>query len=109
MTLDLSKQFVATQTVYLGLGDRNGTTIIATISDNGIPADISGMDATLCARTMDGTIAFPCTVSGNVVTCHLDERRFASSAEMAYISLSDGQQVYSTERFRIVALDGNTR
>lgn len=109
MTLDLSKQFMATQTVYIGLGDVDGTTIVVAVNDNGTPADISDMDAMLCARTPGGPVTLPCAVSGNHVTCTLDERRLTGSAEFAYISLCDGQQAYSTERFRIMVLDGNTR
>ena len=109
MTLDLSKQFMATQTVYVGLGDRSGTTIVVTVNDNGTPADISDMDAMLCARTPGGPVTLPCTVSGNQVSCTLDERRLAGGAEFAYISLCDGQRAYSTERFCIMALSGDTR
>jgi len=92
--LDLTKLYAAKQTVYVGRGDRAGTTIRATVTEAGEALDMTDMAVALVLPL--GSI--PCEVDGCAATCTL--------GEFACLRIVDGENAYSTERFRIVTLSG---
>ena len=107
VTLDISKPTGVVQELRVGLGDRRGLRLVATIKDNGIAADLSGMSATLQMRVGSTSLGLPCTVSGSTVTCEVDAHVISGGTDFAYIAIQDGDRAYSTERMRIVVVDGN--
>ena len=102
IALDLSKRLTVKPTVYVGRGDRRGTTVVATVTESGIPLDMDGMAATLALPLGD----VPCTTDGDAITCVLGESYVPDGTEVAYFDISDGGRRYSTSRFRIVTLEG---
>ena len=109
--LDISKPDALTAAVTIGQGDKAGTTIIATIYDNGVLASLSGLSAQFECRLPDGRSYVRdanCTVSGHEITYVMDEEHVASVAgatDEAYFTILDGtQEVYSTNRFRLKVL-----
>lgn len=112
LRLDLGKMESYVQTVYVGRGDKNGTTLIVTVCDCGVQAAILGMTASVEMMLSDGSaITIPCTVtSQNVARATVNAQTIADrQVKFAYLSLSDGERVYSTERFNVVVLSGNAR
>lgn len=114
MTLDVSKQPRVAPTLHLGQGDKNGTTLAATIYDNGIPLTLTGKSVKLCIRTPNGAGYYEAsgTVSGSVATFTIDET-YAGSVygvtDIAYVEVISGSTVVcSTNRFRVVVLPSAT-
>ena len=107
VALDLSKPEGFVPELRIGRGDRRGLTLVATIRDNGILADLDGMDATLRTRIGGSTVDLPCVVSGSTVTCEVDAHAIGGGTDFAYIAIQDGDRAYSTERMSIVVVDGN--
>lgn len=105
--LDLSKERHGNPIVRIGQGDSSGTTIRATVYDNGTVPSLSGFTVKMHMRLPDGRSyaeGGSCSLSGNVITCVVDESRFAvvdGYTDEAYFSLSSGTTVYSTSRFRV--------
>ena len=111
LSLDLSKAPSHIQMVTIGQGDSRGTTIVASIYDNGMAANLSGMSARFCMRLPDdsGYVRDPaCTVSGNTISYTFDEEHCATAGgrtDNAYFEIEDQEGwVYSTSRFRVVVL-----
>ena len=100
--LDLTKLYAAKQTVYVGRGDRAGTTIRATVTEAGEALDMTDMAVALVLPL--GSI--PCEVDGCAATCTLGEELVPDGTEFACLRIVDGENAYSTERFRIVTLSG---
>lgn len=100
--LDLNKVPYPSQVVRVGRGDVSGTTIAATITDNGKIPTLDGMSASL---VLPGGEA-ECAIEGNVATVTLGEGMVPDGTAMAYVRVVDGNDVYSTSRFRIIALEG---
>jgi hypothetical protein len=100
--LDLNKVPYPGQVVRIGRGDLHGTTIAATVTDNGEQPALEGMAASLVLP--GGEV--PCSIDGNVATATLGEGMVPDGTTMAYVRVVDGQDVYSTSRFRIIALEG---
>jgi hypothetical protein len=99
------------QVVTIGQGDSKGTTITASIYDNGVAANLSGMSARFCMRLPDDSGYVKdsaCTVSGNTISHTLNESRCAAAGgrtDNAYFEIEDRDGwVYSTARFRVVVL-----
>ena len=107
VTLDLSKPPGFVPELRVGRGDRRGLTLVATIRDNGVAADLTGMTATLKMRVGASTLGLSCTVSGSTVTCEVDAHAIGDGTDFAYIAIQDGDSAYSTERMRIAVVDGN--
>ena len=102
LTLDLAKRHATKRSVYVGQGDMGGTTLLVTVTNNGLALDLSDMDVTL--KLPNGEVV--CTVVGGKASCVMGESLVPDGTEHAYLALDDGEHVYSTQRFRIVALDG---
>jgi hypothetical protein len=102
IALDLSKRMTVKPTVYIGRGDRRGTTVVATVTESGLPLGLGGMTATLALPLGDA----PCTTDGDTITCVLGESYVPDGTEHAYFNIIDGERRYSTSRFRIVTLEG---
>jgi len=109
--LDLAKgKARQQQTVFVRQGDKNATTIVATITDHGAAAVTSGMTARFQMRLPNGTEYYrkAASLSGNVATVALDETQAASVAgrtDTAYFQLLQGSTVVaSTESFTVVVL-----
>lgn len=107
VTLDLCKPTGIVPELRVGLGDRRGLRLVATIKDNGVAVNLSGMSATLQMRMGSTSIDLPCTVSGSTVTCEVDAHVIGGGTDFAYIAIQDGDRAYSTERMRVVVVDGN--
>ena len=105
IALDLSKRLTVKPTVYVGRGDRHGTTIVTTVTESGLPLDMDGMAATLALPLGDA----PCTTDGDTITCVLGESYVPDGTEHAYFNIIDGERRYSTSRFRIVNVEGATQ
>lgn len=103
VTLDLTKLHAAKQTVYIGRGDRGGTTVRATVNEAGKALDMGGMAVSLTLPL--GSVA--CEVDGCTATCVLGESLVPDGTEFAHLRITDGERAYSTERFRIVTLSGH--
>lgn len=99
LALDLAKaKQRQQQTIFLRQGDKNATTIVATITDHGVAASTSGMTARFQMRLPNGTEYYrkTATLSGNVATVALDEAQAASVAgrtDVAYFQLLQGSTV----------------
>lgn len=110
--LDISKLTDFVQTVYVGAGDHNGTTLDMAVFDWGIPADITGMIASVEMRLSDGSaLSIPCTItSPNKASATIDARDLDGlQVHFAYLAIADGDRMYSTERFEVVNVPGNTQ
>ncbi len=108
VTLDLCKDSGIVQEVRVGRGDVRGLTLVATIRDNGIPADLTGMTASLRMRVGSTSVSVPCEVSGSQIACVLDAHAIGGTgSDFAYVAIQDGDRAYSTERMRVVVVDGN--
>jgi hypothetical protein len=105
--LDLDKSPSVWKWVTIGQGDKAGTTIRATVYDNGAAAALAGMSARFEMRMPNATYFEDtnCTVSGNVITYVVDESHaalYAGGGSEAYFALYDGDTaIYSTERFHV--------
>ena len=111
ITLDVSKAFVQNQHVTLGQGDKGGTTIVATVYDNGAQLDLSGMDAYFEMRLPGGAEFVEdarCETSGNVIRYVVDEEHVCHRHGVtsdAYFELRMGDEVIaSTGRFTVTVL-----
>ncbi|MBQ9002183.1 MAG: BppU family phage baseplate upper protein [Eggerthellaceae bacterium] len=112
LNLDVSKRPAVTPVVYLGQGDKNGTTLAVSVYDNGVAMDLTGLGARFCMRLPGGEYYYSVAgdVSGNVATFDIDESYAAAVAgrtDMAYVEVLDGDDVIcSTNRIAVVVLDG---
>lgn len=107
VTLDLCKPTGVVQEIRIGRGDKRGLTLIATIMDNGILADLTDMTAALTMRVGGTSVNIPCTVSGSTVACEVDAHAIGGvGSDFAYIAIQDHDRAYSTERMRVVVVDG---
>ena len=111
LTLDLAKaKQRQQQTIFVRQGDRNATTIVATITDHGAAASTSGLTARFQMRLPDGTHYYrkAASLSGNTATVTIDEAQAASAVgrtDVAYFQLLQGSTVVaSTESFTVVVL-----
>lgn len=111
MMLDVSKQPQISPVLYLGQGDKNGTTLEAAIYDGGIPLSLSGKGAVFALKSPNGQAYYEVsgTVSGNVATFAIDETYAASisgKSEVAYVEITEGNTVIaSTNRFTVIVLE----
>ena len=105
--LDINKSPRVGKWVTIGQGDKGGTTIRATVYDNGAAAALTGMSARFELRMPNATYFEDanCTVSDNVITYVVDESHaalYAGGESEAYFSLYEGETaIYSTERFHV--------
>lgn len=111
LTLDLAKaKQRQQQTIFVRQGDKNATTIVATITDHGVAASTSGMTARFSMRLPNGTEYYrkAASLSGNTATVTIDETQAASAVgrtDVAYFQLLQGSTVVaSTESFTVVVL-----
>ena len=111
LTLDLAKgKARQQQTVFVRQGDKNATTIVATITDHGVAASTSGMTARFAMRLPNGTEYYrkTATLSGSTATVTIDEAQAANAVgrtDTAYFQLLQGSTVVaSTESFTVVVL-----
>lgn len=105
VTLDLSKKFSTKPTVYVGRGDHGGTTIAASFTDAGLPIALDGMDVTLSLPMGD----MPCAIDVDAASCTLGEWLVPNGTEDAHYTIIDGDRTYTTQRLRIVTLEGATQ
>lgn len=110
ISLDVSKAPNVTQVVRIGQGDKGGTTIVASIYDNGIAMSMAGMTAKFCMRTPgNGYVEDESvTVSGSTLTYVVDEEHCASTAgytDECYFQILQGTTIIaSTSRFAMHVL-----
>lgn len=111
INLDVSKQPAVTPVLHLGQGDRNGTTLAASVYDDGSPLPLSGKSVKFAMRSPNGQAYYEAdgTVSGNVATFAIDETYAAAihgTTDVAYVEVLEGETVVcSTNRFRVVVLE----
>ena len=111
VTLDVTKRRQVMPEIRIGQGDKDGTTLVANIYDNGEPFTLTSYSVRFAMKlpfdmayySVDGT------VSGNTATFAIDESYAASVAgvtETAYVEVLSGSTVIcSTNRIRVVCLD----
>ena len=112
-TLDVSKEPAVLPVLYLGQGDKNGTTLVAELYDNGVALSASGYVPSFEMRLPGGKAYYKAdgTLSGNVATIPIDETyaaAVAGRAHTAYVSLKSGGNVVSTTRMNVVVLESAT-
>lgn len=114
ITLDVSKEPSHEQMLYIAQGDKNGTTLVVNMFDNGAVLDLTGMDVYFCMRTPGGTDYYQVqgTASGNVATFTIDETYaggHVGTTDTAYVKVDDGDTVItSTSRIHVVVLPSAT-
>ena len=111
ISLDVSKSASISQVVRIGQGDKSGTTIVASIYDNGATLSLSGKTARFNMRLPGGAGYVrdtACTVSGNNITYVVNEQYCASVVGITsevYFEIMQGTSVIaSTQRFSIQVL-----
>lgn len=115
VSLDISKSQGVTQMVRIGQGDKSGTTIVATVYDNGTAFDMTGMAAKFLMRTPGNAYVEDesVTVNGNTLTYVVDEEHCASTAgvtDECYFQILQGETVIaSTSRFSMRVLRAATQ
>ena len=110
ISLDVTKKPSTLQMVYLGQGDRGGTTLRCHVYDDGGALALGGMTAKLKMRKPKGAGYYTCqgSVSGNVATFAIDESSACTQAgttDVAYVEITSGSARTSTNRFRVVVLE----
>ena len=114
LTLDVSKEPAHEPTIYLGQGDKNGTTLVVNLFDNGSVLDLTDKTVSFLMRTPGGTDYYQVTgtVSGNTATFVIDETYAAGhvgSTDVAYVKVDDGDTIItSTSRIRVTVLPSAT-
>ena len=108
LSLDLAKR-TGGQQVTIAQGDAAGTTIVATILDNGTQLAESGISAYFVMELPDHRhfVRDAASYSDGVITYVMDETHAASVAgytDNAYFELQKGTTTVSTERFCVVVL-----
>ena len=112
ISLDVTKRPVVAPVVYLGQGDKSGTTLVVQVYDNDIALSLSSYTVRFCMRLPDGESYYSVngTVSGNIATFAIDESYAAAAAgitDKAYVEvISENTVICSTGRFRVVVLEG---
>ena len=112
--LDVTKRPAVMPVVYLGQGDKNGTTLVADIYDNGAALTLTGYTVKFQMKQPHdaGYYNVTGTVSGSTATFAIDENYAAAVAgvtECAYVEVLSGSTVIcSTNRMRVVVLEGAT-
>ena len=109
ISLDLSKEPLVAPVLYLGQGDKLGTTLIVSIYDDGqVPTFESGSTVTLCMKNPGengGYYEVAGTLEGNEATFLIDEEYAASTSgvsDIAYVEVSTSFNTTSTSRFTYV-------
>lgn len=114
ITLDVSKEPAHEPTIYLGQGDKNGTTLVVNLFDNGSVLDLTDKTVSFLMRTPGGTDYYQSTgtVSGNTATFVIDETYAAGhvgNTDVAYVKVSYGDtEITSTSRIRVTVLASAT-
>lgn len=111
VSLDVSKVVTGTQYARIGQDDSSGTTIVASVYDNGAEFDMSGMTAVFCMK-LPGKMFYvrdeSCSVSGNQITYVVNEEyccAVSGMTDIAYFEIHQGGGVIaSTGRFKIDVL-----
>ena len=106
ISLDLAKR-TGNQQVTIAQGDYEGTTIVATVYDNGTKLAETGLTALFLMTLPDGEhyVRDTATYDDGVITYVVDEAHAASVhgyTDNAYFELHKGDQIVSTERFAVI-------
>ena len=115
VSLDVSKAPSVTKVVRVGQGDKSGTTIVASVYDNGTAFDMTGMTAKFLMRTPGNGYVEDAhvNVSGNTLTYVVDEEHCAATAGVSdecYFQILQGETVIaSTARFTVHVLRAATQ
>ena len=97
--------------IRIGQGDKDGTTLVANIYDNGEPFTLTNYTVRFAMRLPFDMAYYSVvgTVSGNTATFAIDESYAASVAgvtEVAYVEVLSGTTIIcSTNRIRVVCLE----
>lgn len=114
ITLDVSKEPAHEPTLYIAQGDKNGTTLVVSMFDNGQVLDLTGLGVAFCMRTPGGQDFYQVagTVNDNVATFLIDETYAAGhpgTTNVAYVVVVDGDtEITSTSRIQVVVLPSAT-
>lgn len=105
LDLDIGKRGNG-QCIRIGQGDSGGTTITATIYDNGSAIDLTGTTVELVVRLPDRIHYYrgECTVSGSTAMHVCDESKLAAVpgfTDEAYFTVTVSGSTFSTERFAL--------
>ena len=116
ISLDIDKRHAVREPITIAQGDRNGTTIAATIYDGGTLVTTSGLSVRFRMRLPDGRHFYEKTATWNAAsgtaTVTIDETQAASApgtTSEAYFELLSGTTViHSTSRFSVRVLRSAT-
>lgn len=116
ISLDIDKRHAVREPITIAQGDKNGTTIVATIYDGGTLVTTSGLTARFRMRLPDGRHFYEKTATWNAAsgtaTVTIDETQAASApgtTSEAYFELLSGTTViHSTSRFSVRVLRSAT-
>ena len=111
MALDVSKQANMMPVVVIRQGDKNGTNLEVSIYDGGAALDLSGCDVALCVLLPGGDDSYIVdgTTSGNTAAFLIDETYAAANigeTSIAYVEITQGQTVCSTQSFHLIVERG---
>ena len=112
INLDVSKEPAHEPALYIGQGDKNGTTLKVNMYDNGQALTLTGYTVTFSMRSPDAQDYYEVsgTVSSNTATFLIDETYAAGHpgvTDVAYINVIDGtSSITSSSRLRVVVLPG---
>ena len=112
INLDVSKEPAHEPALYIGQGDKNGTTLKVNMYDNGQALTLTGYTVTFSMRSPDAQDYYEVsgTVSNNTATFLIDETYAAGHpgvTDVAYINVINGNSsITSSSRLRVVVLPG---
>lgn len=111
VSLDVTKKPNALPVIRLRQGDKNGTTIVASIFDDGEPLPLSGKAVKFAMQSPDGAAYYDVdgSTSGNVATFEIDETyacAITGVTDKAYVKVLEGTTVIcSTNRILVVIFE----
>jgi len=107
MALDVSKRAAIMPVVVIRQGDKSGTKLEVSVYDNGEALDLTGCSAALCVLLPSGDDNYIVsgTVDDSTASFTIDETYAAEQVgvtNIAYVEITEGQTICSTQSFRLV-------
>ena len=111
LRLDLSKQAAVRPIVAIRQGDRNGTKLDVEIYDNGTPLSLSNAAVALCVLLPgeEDSYIVSGTAQGSTASFTIDETyaaAYTGRTDIAYVEVTIGESVCSTQAFELVIEKG---
>ena len=111
LSLDVSKHAAVRPVVVIRQGDKNGTVLEVSVFDNGSPLSLSNADVALCVLLPDEEHNYIVdgTAQGSTASFTVDETyaaEYTGRTDIAYVEISEGGSVCSTQAFELVIEKG---